>query len=78
MLINKMFSSFCTVLMALGLSVGNAEAAGIGGSKSIAMQRHSAAPRPATPGRQAAPTPPAGAANWMGAIAGIPALLSLP
>jgi predicted lipid-binding transport protein (Tim44 family) len=70
-------------LVALGLSVGDAEAARLGGGKSFGMQRQSVAPRPAAP-QQAAPTPttPAGAAatpkrNWMGPIAGLAAGLGI-
>lgn len=75
---------FCTAILALGLSIGSAEAARFGGGKSFGMQRQSISPRPA-PTRQAAPaTPstPAGAAaapkrNWMGPIAGLAAGLGI-
>lgn len=81
---NVFVAAFLTVL-ALGMSVGQAEAARMGGGKSFGMQRQSVAPRPA-PTQQAAPaTPsaPAGAAaaapkrNWMGPIAGLAAGLGI-
>lgn len=81
----KTFLIFCTAILALGLSIGSAEAARFGGGKSFGMQRQSISPRPA-PTRQAAPaTPstPAGAAaaapkrNWMGPIAGLAAGLGI-
>lgn len=81
----KTFLVFCMAILALGLSIGSAEAARFGGGKSFGMQRQSISPRPA-PTRQAAPaTPstPAGAAaaapkrNWMGPIAGLAAGLGI-
>ena len=82
----KMLLAICTVIMALGLSVGSAEAARLGGGKSVGMQRQSVAPKPATPAQQATPAAPAqGAAapaaapkrNWMGPIAGLAAGLGI-
>jgi predicted lipid-binding transport protein (Tim44 family) len=71
-------------VMALGLSVGSAEAARMGGGKSVGMQRQSVAPRPATPAATpAAPTAPAAAPaaapkrNWMGPLAGLAAGLGI-
>ena len=82
----KMLLAICTVIMALGLSVGSAEAARLGGGKSVGMQRQAVAPKPATPPQQATPAAPAqGAAapaatpkrNWMGPIAGLAAGLGI-
>ena len=80
----KMLLAVCTVIMALGLSVGNAEAARLGGGKSVGLQRQAVAPKPAAPAQQAAPATPAGAnpaaapkRNWMGPIAGLAAGLGI-
>lgn len=82
---NLLMACFMAVL-ALGVTVGNAEAARLGGSKSFGMQRQSVAPRPASPAQQAtpaAPTAPAAAPaaapkrNWMGPLAGIAAGLGI-
>ena len=82
----KLFLAVFAVVLTLGLSVGNAEAARMGGGKSFGMQRQSIAPRPAAPARQAAapaPTNPASAPaatpkrNWMGPIAGLAAGLGI-
>ena len=43
----KIMMAVCTVILALGLSVGDAEAARLGGGRSLGMQRQSVAPRPA-------------------------------
>ena len=52
-------------LLSLNLSIGDAEAARLGGGRSIGMQRQAVTPRPAAPAQQAAPAParpaPAGA-----------------
>ena len=67
--------------LALGLCVGEAEAARLGGGKSFGMQR-SFVSRPA-PSRQAAPAAPAGTntaapkRNWAGPIAGLAAGLGI-
>ena len=82
----KMLLAIGTVIMALGLSVGSAEAARLGGGKSVGMQRQAVTPKPATPPQQATPAAPAqGAAapaaapkrNWMGPIAGLAAGLGI-
>ncbi|WP_301103325.1 TIM44-like domain-containing protein [Propionivibrio sp.] len=79
----KILMAFCTVILALGLSVGEAEAARLGGGKSLGMQRQSVAPRPAAPAQQATPTAPVGAPaaapkrNWMGPLAGLAAGLGI-
>lgn len=83
----KIFLAVCTVILALGLSVGDAEAARLGGGKSLGMQRQSIAPRPAAPAQQAAPAAPrapAGAPtpatpkrSWMGPLAGLAAGLGI-
>ena len=80
---NLLIAGFLS-LAALGMSVGDAEAARMGGGKSFGMQRQAVTPRPATP-TQAAPAPnaPAGAAaaapkrNWMGPLAGLAAGLGI-
>ena len=73
-------------VMALGLSVGNAEAARMGGGKSVGMQRQSIAPKQAAPAQQATPAAPNTAAaapaaapkrNWMGPLAGLAAGLGI-
>ena len=82
----KILMAVCTVILALGLSVGDAEAARLGGGKSLGMQRQSIAPRPAAPAQQAtpaAPKAPVGAPaatpkrNWMGPLAGLAAGLGI-
>jgi predicted lipid-binding transport protein (Tim44 family) len=82
----KVLMAVCTVILALGLSVGEAEAARLGAGKSIGMQRQAVAPKPATPAQQATPATagaPAGAAaaapkrNWMGPLAGLAAGLGI-
>ena len=82
----KILMAVCTVILALGLSVGEAEAARLGGGKSLGMQRQSVAPRPTAPAQQAAPAAPrapvgAPAAtpkrNWMGPLAGLAAGLGI-
>jgi len=82
----KMLLAVCTVVMALGLCVGSAEAARLGGGKSVGMQRQSVAPKPTSSTQQAAPSAPvqgvpAQAAtpkrNWMGPIAGLAAGLGI-
>ncbi|MBL0167412.1 MAG: Tim44 domain-containing protein [Propionivibrio sp.] len=74
------------VFMALGLSVGNAEAKRMGGGKSFGMQRQAVPPKPATPAQQATPAAPASPAaapaaapqrNWMGPLAGLAAGLGI-
>lgn len=70
-------------LLSLGLTIGNAEAARLGGGKSTGMQRQSVTPKPAAPTQAApAPTPasaPAAAPkrNWMGPLAGLAAGLGI-
>jgi predicted lipid-binding transport protein (Tim44 family) len=82
----KTFIAIFTLVLALGLSVGNAEAARMGSGKSVGMQRQSVAPKPAAPTQQVtpgAPAAPVGAAapapkrNWMGPIAGLAAGLGI-
>ncbi len=82
----KTFMAIVALVLAIGLSVGSAEAARMGGGKSVGMQRQSVAPRPAAPTQQvtpAVPSAPAGVAapapkrNWMGPIAGIAAGLGI-
>ena len=83
----KVLLAVCTIILALGLSVGDAEAARLGGGRSLGMQRQSIAPRPAAPTQQAAPAAPrapAGAPtpatpkrSWMGPLAGLAAGLGI-
>lgn len=83
----NLFMACFMAVLALGVTVGNAEAARLGGSKSFGMQRQSVAPRPASPAQQATPAAPGapaaapGAAapkrNWMGPIAGLAAGLGI-
>lgn len=82
---NLWMAVFVAVL-ALGLNVGNAEAARMGSGRSVGMQRQSVAPKPAAPVQQAAPSvpsSPAGAAvpapkrNWLGPVAGLAAGLGI-
>ena len=82
----KIMMAVCTVILALGLSVGDAEAARLGGGRSLGMQRQSIAPRPTAPTQQAtpaAPRAPVGAPaatpkrNWMGPLAGLAAGLGI-
>ncbi len=83
---NLLMACFMAIL-ALGMTVGNAEAARLGGSKSFGMQRQSVAPRPASPMQQATPVAPPAAPmaapaaapkrNWMGPLAGIAAGLGI-
>ena len=74
--------------MALGLSVGEAEAKRLGGGQSLGMQRQAVAPKPAAPTQQQAvpakPATPAATApaaapkrNWLGPIAGLAAGIGL-
>ncbi len=81
----KLLLSLCACFLALGISVQNAEAARIGGGKSMGMQRQAtpapkqapqAAPQPAP---QAAPAAPAAQPkrNWMGPLAGLAAGIGL-
>lgn len=72
-------------LLSVGLTVGSAEAARLGGGKSSGMQRQAVAPKPATPA-QASPTAPntpaaapaaAPKRNWMGPLAGLAAGLGI-
>jgi predicted lipid-binding transport protein (Tim44 family) len=82
----KLFMAVFTVILALGLTMGEAEAARLGGGRSVGMQRQSVAPRPVAPAQAApAPTTPAPAAapvsapkrNWLGPIAGLAAGLGI-
>lgn len=82
----KFLLAACTVILALGVTLGDAQAARLGGSRSLGMQRQSVAPRPTAPAQQAAPAAPqapvgAPAAtpkrNWMGPLAGLAAGLGI-
>jgi predicted lipid-binding transport protein (Tim44 family) len=84
---NKALIAIFAAVVALGLAAGDAEAARMGGGRSVGMQRQSVAPRPAAPAQQAtpaapAPTPagaptPAPKRSWMGPLAGLAAGLGL-
>lgn len=80
-----LLAAFLSV-MALGLSMGEAEAKRLGGGKTVGMQRQAVQPAPAKPAQQAAPTAPASPAaapapapkrNWLGPIAGLAAGIGL-
>jgi predicted lipid-binding transport protein (Tim44 family) len=83
----KVFMAVFVSILALGLSLGDAEAARLGGGKSVGMQRQSVSPKPATPPQQATPAPtnpapsaaPAAAPkrNWLGPLAGLAAGLGI-
>ena len=78
---NALLAAFA-VLMALGLSVGNAEAARLGGGKSFGMKRQAMPAKPAGPAQQATPASPTSPAaapkrNWMGPLAGLAAGLGI-
>ncbi len=82
---NLLIAGFLAVV-ALGLAVGDAEAARLGGGKSFGMQRQSVAPRPVAPPQQATPSAPSAPAatpaaapkrNWLGPIAGLAAGLGI-
>ena len=79
----NVFIAVFSLVVALGLGIGDAEAAKrLGGGKSVGMQRQSVAQKPAAPAQQAAPgapSAPLGASaaapkrNWMGPLAGLAA-----
>ncbi len=76
-----LMAAFMSVL-ALGLSVGEAEAARLGGGKSFGMQRSVYKPAPTRQATQPAPAPAGTTAaapkrNWMGPIAGLAAGLGI-
>ena len=82
----KLLLAACTVILALGVTLGDAQAARLGGSRSLGMQRQSVAPRPTAPAQQAAPAAPqapvgapaaAPKRNWMGPLAGLAAGLGI-
>lgn len=83
----KAIMTVFVALVALGFSAGEADAARLGGGKSVGMQRQSVAPKPAAPAQQAAPAPakpaptaapaPAPKRNWLGPIAGLAAGLGI-
>ena len=82
----KILMTGFVALLALGLNYGEAEAARMGGGKSVGMQRQSVAPKPATPAQAApapvAPSPAAAPAVapkriWLGPIAGLAAGLGI-
>lgn len=77
----KTLMAVFALVLAIGLSVGTAEAARIGAGKSVGMQRQSVAQKPAAAPQvtPSAPAAPAGAPaappkrNWMGPLAGLAA-----
>ena len=81
---NMFIAAFMTII-ALGFGIGDAEAARLGSSKSVGMQRQSLAPRPVSPAQAAPATPsaPVGAPaatpkrNWLGPLAGLAAGLGI-
>ena len=82
----KVLLTICTLAFALGLSLGEAQAARLGGGKSVGMQRQAVQPQRA-PAQQATPAQPAAPAaapapatpkrNWLGPVAGLAAGLGL-
>lgn len=75
----SLFAVF-VALLSLGLTIGSAEAARLGGGKSTGMQRQAVAQKPAATPAQATPATPAAAApkrNWMGPLAGLAAGLGI-
>ncbi len=68
-------------VMALGMTMGDAEAKRLGGGKSVGMQRQAVQPAPTRQATPAAPTSPASATapkrNWLGPIAGLAAGIGL-
>lgn len=83
----KLFVALFALFLTLGLSVGEASAARLGGGKSFGMQRQSVSPRPSSPSQNVAPAPaptnpasaptPAPKRNWMGPLAGLAAGLGI-
>lgn len=82
---NLLFAAFLA-LVAVGFATGDAEAARLGGGRSVGMQRQSVAPKPVAPAQQATPAAPAAPAaapagapkrNWLGPIAGLAAGLGI-
>lgn len=80
----KVLMAMFLSVMALGLTVGDAEARRLGGGKTFGMQRQAVQPAPTRPTQQAAPasapstaTTAAPKRNWMGPIAGLAAGLGL-
>ena len=83
----KGFLALFAVLMLMGFGVGSAEAARMGGGKSVGMQRQAVTPKPVTTQQAApaAPTAPTAAPapaqtpkrNWLGPIAGLAAGLGI-
>ncbi len=68
-------------VMALGMTMGDAEAKRLGGGKSFGMQRQAVQPAPTRQATPAAPTSPTSATapkrNWLGPIAGLAAGIGL-
>jgi len=80
----KSLFAILLALLSLALTIGNAEAARLGGGKSTGMQRQAVTPRPATPAQATPATPSAAPApmatpkrNWMGPLAGLAAGLGI-
>jgi len=68
-------------VMALGMTMGDAEAKRLGGGKSVGMQRQAVQPAPARQATPATPASPTSATapkrNWLGPIAGLAAGIGL-
>ena len=81
----RVLLTICTLAFALGLSLGEAQAARLGGGKSVGMQRQAVQPQrapaqQATPAQPTAPVAAPAAApkrNWLGPVAGLAAGLGL-
>lgn len=81
----KILMTLFLSFMALGLSIGDAEARRLGGGKSFGMQRQAVQPQPSAP-RQATPANPSSPAaapaaapkrSWLGPVAGLAAGIGL-
>ena len=84
----RVLLAVCSVVFAFAVSLGDAQAARLGGGKSVGMQRQAVAPKraEAPPAQQATPAPapaqagapaPAPKRNWLGPVAGLAAGLGL-
>ena len=67
----RFLAAMFIALLAVVSSVDDAEAARLGGGRSVGMQRRALTPRPVTPQRQAAPAPGQAQRSWLGPIAGL-------
>lgn len=74
----KFLAAIFIAFLAIVTTAGDADAARLGGRRSVGMQRQAAAPRPAMPQRQAAPAQgQPQQRSWLGPVAGLAAGLGL-